>query len=759
MISERMILAISNIHRCIASKQTDLVKQLIYEIANDVEEVGEDLLKDEVLPQNKAGADYIDFLKWYIEACSYVEEELAIPAVISDEMYDKLIERLADVGGFQQIGSPTSNIVGMTDRAHKFPELRGSLAKVHFLWEKDVPEKDTRRSLEWYLGNIVRQMNAAGLSIGKTVVSVDIKYDGVSHIIEGVNNSFVHVLTRGDVTNNMGKDLTPLFNRFFPDNLDDETDMSLCTDEMIASMNLSMIPADIWDYGEEFGIKVETYMPTDMFDEFKKTLDVKRCNRRSAVTSICNQTPSNIPRETRKYDPNSLSRFLRMQHFQISTYHKMELDGRENDWVFVGKLNGRYQYLYTDGPSCEIDLRNISSCVTELSGEINAVKEIARVMNIPCDGAVITFLDQSIVNLLGRKDNKNMFQVAFKFPAGEEITTVEGVDFQVGPIAGRITPVVRLKPIVINGNTISNVTASNADKLNRLHLHIGDEVLIRYDIIPSIFKTDNCKETDGELIEFPEACPICGGKIVNEVCSNYDCPAKTVGHVLNFVDRVKIKGGIGVETIELLVEKGFIKGIGDLYRLMYYKKELCELPRLGETSVENILSGISAARQLYPHQVLGSIGIPNIGLKTMEKICRRINLIGNLDYLNETMVPMCKISGIGEKTASMVISGIQRKKDVIEDICRNIELKPYEPEPTYTAHVCFTSVEAGDDFKRFLETKGVKEHDSLTKSVEFLIIPDEPLPKESVKMKNAKKWGIPMITLSDAKERWGYDNK
>ena len=177
MISERMILAISNIHRCIASKQTDLVKQLIYEIANDVEEVGEDLLKDEVLPQNKAGADYIDFLKWYIEACSYVEEELAIPAVISDEMYDKLIERLADVGGFQQIGSPTSNIVGMTDRAHKFPELRGSLAKVHFLWEKDVPEKDTRRSLEWYLGNIVRQMNAAGLSIGKTVVSVDIKYD------------------------------------------------------------------------------------------------------------------------------------------------------------------------------------------------------------------------------------------------------------------------------------------------------------------------------------------------------------------------------------------------------------------------------------------------------------------------------------------------------------------------------------------------------------------------------------------------------
>lgn len=759
MITEKIIQTVSNIHRFISSKQSDLAKQLIYEITNDAVEIGESLLEEELLPQNKGGVQYEELLSWFIEVCSYVENELNIPAIISDELYDKLVERLIDVGGFQQIGSPTSNIVGMSDRAHKFPELRGSLAKVHFLWEKDVPEKDTRRSLEWYLGNIVRQMNAAGLPVGKTLVSVDIKYDGVSHIIEGEGDSFVHVLTRGDVANNMGKDLTPLFNRFFPDNLDDETDMSLCTDEMIACMNLNMIPADIWRRGKEFGIKVETYMPTNMFDEFKKTFDVKRCNRRSAVTSICNQTPSNVPRETRNYDPNSLSRFLCMQHFQISTYHKMELDGRENDWILVGQLNGRYQYIYADGCTTELDLNDIPSCVVELSKEINAVKEVARVSNIPCDGAVITFINPDIVKLLGRKDNKNMFQVAFKFAAGEEITTVEGVDFQVGPIAGRITPVVRLKPIVINGNTISNVTASNADKLNRLHLHIGDEVLIRYDIIPSIFKPSNCKEADGELITFPEECPICGGKIINEVCSNYDCPAKTVGHVLNFVDRVKIKGGIGVETIELLVEKGFVKSIGDLYRLAYHRKELCDLPRLGETSIDNILSGISAARQLYPHQVLGSIGIPNIGLKTMEKICRKINLIGNLDYLDETVGPMCNIPGIGEKTAEMVVNGIRKKKDVIEDICRNIELKSYETEPTYTAHICFTSVEAGDDFKEFLESINIKEHDSLTKSVDFLIIPDEPLAKESTKMKNAKKWGIPMITLSEAKERWNYDNK
>lgn len=755
MITDRSITTVANIHNCIASRQSDVVKQLIYAIANDAGEIGESLLEEELLPSNKLGVQYIEMLSWFIEACSYVENEMDIPAIIPDELYDKLVERMVNVGGVQQIGSPTSNVVGMSDRQHKFPELRGSLAKVHFLWEKDVPEKDTRRSLEWYLGNIVRQMNTASLPVGETEVIVDIKFDGVSHIIEGHGSEFKHILTRGDVMNNMGKDLTPLFNRFFPSDPDDDSNLGIHTDEMIACMDLDMIPADIWEPNTDFGIKVETYMPTNLFDEFKNALNIKRCNRRSAVTSICNQSPSNIPKETRKYDPDSLSRFLLMKHFQIATYHKMELVGRENDWIFVGKINGRYQYLYTEQAPTTINLRNIPDCITTLSKGISAVKELARITNTPCDGAVITFIDQNIVDLLGRKDNKNMFQVAFKFPAGEEITTVEGVDFQVGPIAGRITPVARLKPIVINGNTISNVTVSNKDKLNRLNLHVGDEVLIRYDIIPSIFKPKTCKESKGESIVFPEECPICGGNVIDEVCSNPDCPAKVVGHVLNFVDKIKIKGGIGLETIELLVDNGLIRDIGDLYRLVYHRDELCNLPRLGETSVNNILSGISAARKLYPHQILGSIGISYIGLKTMEKICRKVDLIGSMDKLDDILIPMCGIAGIGEKTACMVIDGIRRKKALIDDICRNVEILPYEEEPEYTARVCFTSIE-DDEFKEFLKTKGVKIHDTLIKAVDTLIVPDILPAKATTKMTKAKERGVPMISLSAAKERWGY---
>jgi NAD-dependent DNA ligase len=369
--------------------------------------------------------------------------------------------------------------------------------------------------------------------------------------------------------------------------------------------------------------------------------------------------------------------------------------------------------------------------------QIDKTKALAEKLNIPCDGAVVTLLDRDIIDILGRKDDKNMFQVAFKFPAGEEKTTIEAVDFQVGPIAGRLTPVARLKPIVINGNTISNVTVSNKAKLERLQLHVGDEVLIRYDIIPSIFKTADCKESNNPIIEFPTTCPICGGDIVDEVCTNPDCPSKTVGHIANYVNRLDIKGGLGVEKIVQLVDAGLLTTIGDLYRLRLHRAEMCELERWGETSVDKILSGISDATSLYQHQILGSIG--------------------NLGHLEELIIPMQQIPGIGEKSAKAIVEGIERKSSVIEDICHNVDIKQYDVEKTYDATVCFTSTHNTEAFEAYLESINVHVQDTFTKTTDFLIIPDETLAKPSSKMVKAEKWGTPMLRLSDAKKKWSYE--
>lgn len=751
MITEVMIDKVANLHNCITNKITDVVEQQVFGIANDVEEIGETLLDDDVLMQNRRGVLYTEMLGWFIEICSYVENEMDIPALISDELYDKLVEKMVNVGGVQIIGSPTSNVIGINTRPHRYPELRGSLAKVHFLWDKDIPKKDTRKSLEWYLNNVVRQMKASNkdVDLHEVLVGVDIKYDGVSHIIEGSGREFGHVLTRGDVYNNLGKDLTPLFQRFFPV----EDGKGIRTNVMESQMKLGQLPAAIWEDGLDYGIKVETYMTSQKFDLFMETYNPDSCNRRSAVMSICNQVPD--PDEPDDFYQKQAS-FLRMQNFQIATSKEIKLneDTTEINWYPIGQFNGHYNYLYIDGLQT-IDLTDIDKCVNYLNDQITLTKDLANTWSIPCDGVVITFLDRSFVDVLGRKDNKNMFQVAYKFAAGEKKTIVEKVDFQVGPIAGRLTPVARLKPIVINGNTISNVTVSNKAKLERLNLHEGDEVLIRYDIIPSIFKTEECKETDNPVIEFPTKCPICGGDIVDEVCSNQDCPSKTIGHILNYISRLNIKGGLGLEKVVQLVDVGLLASIGDLYRLNRHRDEMCKLDRWGETSVDKILSGISDVRVIYPHQILGSIGIPNIGLKTMEKVCRKVNIIGNLDHLDELTLQMQMVPGIGPKTAEAIIDGVKKKTPLIEDICCNVEIRQYEEESSYTNTVGFTSVRDTEEFEQYLESIHVKVQD-FTKSCDYLIIPDETMEKPSTKMVKAEKWGIPMITLSEAKEKWGY---
>lgn len=752
MLNEQMLATILRAHTAIEHDLNDVITEMVYDL--DAESIAEGLLDDDVLPKNKYNVTYNDALNYFIGLCSYVEEKTEVPAIISDDLYDRLVAKTIEMGNEQPIGAPSSNIIGIDERHHKFPELRGSLAKVHFLYDREVPEKDSRSSLEHYLNNVVKQMKAAGMDIGETLISVDVKRDGVSHIIEGKGEQFKHILTRGDVDNNLGKDLTPLFKQFYPSESSDAIDADL----MVICMDLDMIPACIWEPNNEFGIKVETYMKTDDYEAFKKEFDIKRCNRRSAVVSICNQAP--LKEFDKDSDPwEKYTKYIRMDHFQIACSKPLYLDENTREpimWYPIGKINEHYNYLYVERPNT-IDLRDIPKCINTINDYIDIVRAEVNDTKVPCDGAVITFLDPKIISLLGRRNDKNMFQVAFKFPAGEEKTVVENIDFQVGPIAGRITPMARLKPIRINGNRISNVTISNAAKLARLNLHIGDEVLIRYDIVPTIFKPKGCKEMDGEPIAFPTECPICHGPVVNECCASDDCPSKAVGHIMNFIQKRGIKGGIGLETVVLLVDKGYLRTIGDLYRLYQHREALCNLPKLGETSVSSILDGISESRKMFPHQILGAIGIPNIGLKTMEKICKKLNILGNLDNLNELYNAMLAIPGIGEKTIPMVIEGIEKKRSLIEDICQNVDIIHYDKEKVYNTVIYITSVNNKAEFKEYLESINVKVADSFTKSVDILVIPDEPTEKPLPKAVKAEKWGIPVITLSEAKERWDYD--
>lgn len=746
-MNQEIIKRITDIHRVIKYDDIDAIKTYAI-MYTDYEDIGEALLEDNILPQGIM-VEYQELLRYFIEFCSFIENETPIKSIITDELYDKLVEKLINIGGGHYIGSPTSNIVGIEDRPHYFPELRGSLPKIHFIKEDEIPKKDSRKSLEGFLRGIVRQLKDAGKPVGLVTIHVGLKYDGVSHIIDVMDNEVNLILTRGNVTNNLGKNLTPVFSKLFPKITADGVINGVNFTDLKSFMRLEMLPEDLKKC-KRYGIKVETYMPGNKFDVFKDAYsDI--CNHRSAVTSICNQSVDSVD--------SKYAQYLRMQHLQLATDKQLELNGIENmRWYPIGKINNHYQYLFIEGSDpVEVDLNDdIDSACRILEIKINkSVKDCAETNRIPIDGAVITIMDETVINLLGRKNDKNMFQVAFKFPAGEARTTIENIEFQVGPVSGFITPVAKIKPVVINGTTITSPGLSNREKLERLNLHKGDEVIIKHDIVPKLFKDSTCKESDGELFIFPEECPICNAPIVNDCCSNPDCPAKVVGHITNFINKNNVKGGLGIETVITFVNHGFLNNIADLYRLVQHKKELENIPGFGEASVEQILSGIRDITKLHPHEIFGAIGIPNIGMKTAEKICRNIDMIGNLGNLEDLYPKLIKIPMIGESIAMNFLEGVERKIPEIEDICKYVEILPYEKEVEINMKVCFSDVR-DKDFEKYLTSIGIGTTSSMSKKVAYLIVPDEPVTN-TTKMNDAKKLGVEMIKISDAKRKWGFN--
>lgn len=271
------------------------------------------------------------------------------------------------------------------------------------------------------------------------------------------------------------------------------------------------------------------------------------------------------------------------------------------------------------------------------------------------DGVVakIDRLDQQ--QKLGWTSKAPRWAIAFKFPARQEKTVVESIEVQVGR-TGALTPVARLRPVVVGGVTVARATLHNEDEIERLGVHAGDTVLVERsgDVIPKVVRV-LAHGADRHPFRMPKVCPVCGGEIVRAEgeaasrCINPNCPARLKETILHWAARgVMDIDGLGDALVDQLVDSELVRNVTDLYTLTL--ERLTNLERMGEKSATKLLANIEASRKAPLPRLLNGLGIPFVGERTAQILAETF---GDLDKIaNAEEEELQRAEEVGPKVAA-----------------------------------------------------------------------------------------------------------
>jgi DNA ligase (NAD+) len=354
--------------------------------------------------------------------------------------------------------------------------------------------------------------------------------------------------------------------------------------------------------------------------------------------------------------------------------------------------------------------------------------------------------------------------IAIKFPARQEQTVVNDIEVQVGR-TGALTPVARLRPVVVSGVTVSNATLHNEDEIERLGLEIGDEVLIERsgDVIPKVVRV-TAQGEHRRKFQMPAHCPVCGGDIVREPgeaasrCINTNCPARLKESVRHFAARgVMDIDGLGDVLVDQLVERGIVKGVADIYRLT--AEQLITLERMGKKSAEKIIANIEASKKRPLPRVLNGLGIPFVGERTAQILAETF---GSLDVIATASIEeLQQAEEVGPKVAHSIrqfFDQEQNKKLVDELRSAGLTFTHEKKVKVEGALEGLTFVLTGtlptlsrEEAKERIELAGGKVTGSVSKKTGFVVAGADA----GSKLDKATALGVPVITEQDLLEKLG----
>jgi DNA ligase (NAD+) len=255
---------------------------------------------------------------------------------------------------------------------------------------------------------------------------------------------------------------------------------------------------------------------------------------------------------------------------------------------------------------------------------------------------------------LGYVARSPRWAIAFKYAPEEAETEVEEIACYVGR-TGVLTPVAHVKPVVVGGVTIRNITMHNEAQVNEKGVYVGARVIIHRagDVIPEIVSVKEPKPG----WKMPPTCPVCGGEVVREEpyiahrCINPFCGAQRLERLRHFASRGALNiEGLGYATLGQVIDRGWVEDPSDLYRLT--KEQVVQLEGFAEKSAQNLLDRIAESGRPQLGRFLSALGIPQVGEATADLLAGDFGTIEKLRAAGEE--DLMKVEGIGPNMAREV---------------------------------------------------------------------------------------------------------
>ncbi len=375
------------------------------------------------------------------------------------------------------------------------------------------------------------------------------------------------------------------------------------------------------------------------------------------------------------------------------------------------------------------------------------------------DGTVLKINDIALQEKLGFISKAPRWAIAYKFPAQEELTRLNDVEFQVGR-TGAITPVAKLEPVFVAGVTVSNATLHNGDEIERLDIAIGDTVVIRRagDVIPQIIGVlHDRRPADARPIVFPETCPVCDsaivrieGEAVARCTGGLFCAAQRKEALKHFVSRKAMDiDGVGGKLIEQLVDRELIHTPADLFKLDL--TTLTRLERMGAKSAENALASLEKAKHTTLARFIFALGIREVGEATALNLANHFKTLEALQ--NADLEALQQVPDVGEVVANRILAFWHEPHNVavVNDLiaqgvhCETVETKEVTENRFKGKTVVLTGTltQMGrNEAKALLQEMGAKVSGSVSAKTDFVIAGDAA----GSKLTKAQELGVTVLT-------------